>query len=160
MARNSGPASEAGAATGVAPRWIVVSCDVHWIGLPLARVREIVLPLPFTRLPGCGPAVCGLVSLRGAVVTVFDLGAALGLVPATQRPDHRIALVQRGERLYGLAVEGIVGVAYTPAETLPVDAAALRQLDVERDELLGVGALDEVAFLAIDPEPLLARLLG
>ncbi|MBI4409407.1 MAG: chemotaxis protein CheW, partial [Gemmatimonadetes bacterium] len=113
-----------------------------------------------TRLPGCGPAVCGLIGLRGRVITAFDLGAALALRPSAARPDHRLLLVEYGPRLVALAVEEVVGVARAAARELPIEARALRLIDVDRDDLVGIGDLGERAFLALDTDRVIGRLLG
>jgi len=146
-------------ATEVAPEWVIFACDGHRFALPLERVREVLEPGPVTRLPGCGPAVCGLVGVRGRVITTFDFGAAVSLRPATSVPGHRLILLEHGDRVYALAVDGIVAVARAPAAELPLRAAALRALDIERDDLLGIGVFADQPFLAVAPDRLLARLL-
>ena len=85
-----------------APQWVVFACDGHRFGVPLALSREILPPRVFTRLPGCGPEVCGLLGLRGKVITVFDFGAVLGLRGATTFPDHRLLLLDHGEGHHGV----------------------------------------------------------
>ncbi len=147
------------AAPEAAPEWVVFACDGHRFALPLGRVREVLEPRPVTRLPGCGPAVCGLVGVRGRVITTFDFGAAVSLRPATSVASYRLILLEHGERVYGLAVDGIVAVARAAAAELPLSADMLRALDIERDDLLGIGAFAEQPFLAVDPDRLLARLL-
>lgn len=142
-----------------APEWVVFACDGHRFALPLGRVREVLEPRPVTRLPGCGPAVCGVVGVRGRVITTFDFGAALGLRPAGSLPNHRLILIEHGERLFAFAVDGIVAVARAAAAELPLTAAALQALDIQRDDLLGIGAFGDEPFLAVDPDRLLGRLL-
>jgi len=147
------------AANEAAPEWVVFACDGHRFALPLERVREVLEPRPVTRLPGCGAAVCGLVGVRGRVITTFDFGAAVSLRPATSVPGYRLILLEHGERVYALAVDGIVAVARAAAAELPLSAESLRALDIERDDLLGIGAFADQPFLAVDPDRLLARLL-
>ncbi|MGH7482904.1 MAG: chemotaxis protein CheW [Longimicrobiales bacterium] len=138
--------------------WVVFGCDHHQFGVPIQRVREIVTPLPFTRLPGSGPEICGLIGLRGRVVTVIDFGAAFGIRRSSERADFRIVLLDRGEALVGLAVERVVGVARTGRE-LELPGASLAVLDAGREELLGVSALDGSPFVVTDPDRILDRLL-
>ncbi len=146
-------------AAQAAPEWVVFACDGHSFGVPLARVREVLDPRPFTRLPGCSAAVAGLIGVRGRVVTAFDFGAVLSLRPSAGVENHRVILVEHGERVFALVVDGIVAVARAAAAELPLDAEALRALDVHRDDLIGIGAFADQPFLAIDPERVLARLL-
>ncbi len=159
MTPETGSVARDPAALEAAPEWVVFSCDGHRFALPLGRVREVLEPRPATRLPGCGAAVCGLVGVRGRVITTFDFGAAVALRPATSTAGYRLILLEHGDRVYGLAVDGIVAVARAAAAELPLQADALRALDIERDDLLGIGAFAEQPFLAVDPDRLLARLL-
>ena len=62
--------------------------------------REIVPNQEMTRLPGAPDTVCGLINLRGTIVTVIDGGTALGK-PAFKRADGLILLVDYVERLLG-----------------------------------------------------------
>lgn len=147
-ARPAGPVTE----------WVVFHCGGHAFGLPIQRIREIVPPQPFTRLPGSDAAVCGLIGLRGRVITVLDFGAAVGVRPAAQQPEHWILLVEHGDRLVGLAVEAVAGVARTTGE-LAVSGETLAALDAGRDEILGVAAADGRPFVVTEIDRLIARLL-
>jgi len=159
MKADTGSVAREATAEAAAQEWVVFACDGHRFALPLGRVREVLEPRPFTRLPGCGPAVCGLVGVRGRVITTFDFGAAVALRPATAAQDHRLILLEHGERVFALAVDGIVAVARAAAAELPLRADTLRALDIESEDLLGIGAFGEQPFLAVDPDRLLARLL-
>lgn len=159
MTPATGSVARETAAPEVAPEWIVFVCAGHRFALPLERVREVLESRPITRLPGCGPAVCGLVGVRGRVITAFDFGAALALAPAVSTPGYRLILLEHDERTYALAVDSILAVARASAAELPLRAEALRALGIERDDLLGIGAYADQPFLAVDPDRLLARLL-
>jgi purine-binding chemotaxis protein CheW len=96
--------------------------------VPLDRVDEILMPQPLTRVPGAGPEVCGLLGLRGRVLTVFDLGVLLGGPPVEAGGDHRILVVRAAGRVVGLAV--------TEASTIgggeESGGTAGRELDLDR----------------------------
>jgi chemotaxis signal transduction protein len=77
----------------------------------LERVHEIVPPQAVTRVPGCGREVCGLLGLRGRVITVFDLGVIAGGSASASIPDHRLVLLKYGERVVGLAVDQVLTIA-------------------------------------------------
>lgn len=146
-------------ATGMAQVWAVFGCDGHTFGFPLDRVREIVFPGPITRLPGCGPEVCGLVGLRGRIVTVFDVGAALGLRPSASQPDCRLLLVECGDRLVAGVVERVEAVREVPVRPLGRLRSILKGIDVEREAVLGVGKWAGEPFVALDSDRLLGALL-
>ena len=154
------PTSAANAvAVTAASQWVVFACGDHLFGLPLVRTREILPPRSITRLPGCGPEVAGLAGIRGRVVTVFDFGVILGSEPAGGRADHRmLVIVVHGKRV-GVLVDEIIAVSRETSDVLPLDTDALRPYDIEREDVLGIGALGELPFLALDPDRILGRLL-
>ena len=146
-------------ASSATSQWVVFACGDHLFGLPLDRTREILPPRPITRLPGCGPEVAGLVGIRGRVVTVFDLGVILEKSASAQRPDHRMLVVVVEGKRVAVLVDEIVAVSRDSSGVLPLNSDALRPYDIERDDVLGVGALGEQPFLAIDPDRILGRML-
>ncbi len=126
MASTSAPEVLDGPVQRIAPEWVIFGCSGERFAIPLSQVREILLPQPITRLPGCGPEVCGLVGLRGRILTIFDFGAALGLTPAASVQDHRLLMVEHRGEIVGGAVEEVLAVTH---------AEVPRVLDL--DELLG-----------------------
>ena len=142
-----------------AAQWVVFSCGEHWFGLPLDRTREILPPRDITRLPGCGPEVCGLVGIRGRVITVFDFGVIIGSTSSLKKPDHRLLVMLVNGKRIAAVVDEIIAVSRDVSDVLPLDSNALRPYDVDRDDLVGVGALGDHPFLALDPDKILGRLL-
>lgn len=144
-----------------APAWIVFSADEHRFGFPIMTIREVLRRRPATRLPGCSTAVIGLINLRGRLVTVFDLGAALGLEPVLDRDDVRFVIVDHGDRAFGFAVRSVLGLArsVTIDATAEMPVPALRIPDPETHGLAGVGAWKEKPFIALDPDSILDRVL-
>ncbi len=151
--------AENAAALSAASQWVVFACGGHLFGLPLDRTREILPPRPVTRLPGCGPEVAGLVGIRGRVVTVFDFGVLLVGTPAARRADHRMLVVVVAGKRVAVLVDEIIAVSRESSGVLPLDSNALRPYDIDRDDVLGIGAHGEEPFLALDPERILGRLL-
>jgi len=101
--------AEAGAADLL--QWVVLTCGGARYALALERARGLLTPRAYTRLPATGPIVAGLVGVRSRVVTCFDLGVLLAGRPARLLPDHRVLLVEHAGRVWGLVVDGAVGVA-------------------------------------------------
>ncbi|HEX6939411.1 MAG TPA: chemotaxis protein CheW [Longimicrobiales bacterium] len=159
MAMKSAAPASPHRANGTAPVWAVFGCGDRTFGFPLDRVREILFPRPITRLPGCGPEVCGLIGLRGRIVTVLDVGAALGLRPAVSQPDHRLLVVECGDRLVAGAVETVAAIRPVAVRPIGRLRAVLRGIAVDRGAVLGVGRLDGEPFLALDSDAVLGALL-
>lgn len=80
--------------------------------LPLAAVREVVLPQPpFARVPRASEAVRGVMNLRGRVVAVVDLAALVGLTPQPlQGGAGMVLILDQGKRALGLLIGGVLGV--------------------------------------------------
>ena len=98
-------------------------------GCEVALVREIVPFRACTRLPGAPAYVCGLINLRGTVVTVLDLGLRLGAA-AIDRSDGSVVLVDHGARVVGLAVDELRDVQrFDPDAVEAVDAGDARPGD-------------------------------
>lgn len=91
---------------------------------PVALIREILKPPLLTPVPRAARAVMGIVSVRGAVVTVIDLRARLRLPEPAQTRKTRILLVNAtGGELLGLFVDEVLQV-YRLAESEIEHAAA------------------------------------
>ena len=147
------------ASTTAASQWVVFACGEYWFGLPLERTREILPPRTITRLPGCGPEVCGLVGIRGRVVTVFDFGVIIGGDSSVAKPEHRMLILYANGRRVAAVVDEIIAVSREASGVLPLVGDALRPFDIDRDDLYGIGALGDRPFLALNPDRILGRLL-
>lgn len=77
----------------------IFACD-------MSAVREIIPFQHVTRLPGAPPTVCGLINLRGTIVTVLDLGARITKQPCS-REGGLILLVPYRDRLVGMGVDEV-----------------------------------------------------
>ena len=108
-------------------------------------VREIIPARRATPLPGAPDFVRGLINLRGAIVTVVDLGRRLG-ESSGERADGSIILVEHGGRTMGLAVDEVRDVQ-------PVDARRIEAVSGDRalgGIVCGIGHLDDGVVLLLD----------
>jgi purine-binding chemotaxis protein CheW len=144
----------------VLERMALLVVGEHRFAVPIDRIREIIPARPYTPLPGSGPHVCGLINLRGRIVTVIDLGARLKLAPASANPEHSIVIVEHRGRLAGLAVEEVSRIVDVDTEALQDAAATLRALRIDRAYLRGVGETDGQVFVAVDPDEIIAPILS
>lgn len=132
-------------------QWVVFVCEARRFGFPLERVSEILTPLPFTRLPGTGREVCGLVAVHGRVIAVVDLGIVLGLRAAAEYGDHRLLVLDVGTRQVGAVVEEVAAITSARVERrAPAEAEG---------PVLGIAHLDEGEFTALEPARLLRQLI-
>lgn len=116
-------AGPAGAGTTGTDGVLAVTVAGEFFALPAAAVREVLRPLPLTRVPQAPPALLGLANLRGRVLPVLSLAGLMGLRAEEASPAARVVVVE-GLPALGLLV-GRVG-RLGPAEgARPVDLPAL-----------------------------------
>ncbi|HEX5438729.1 MAG TPA: chemotaxis protein CheW [Gemmatimonadaceae bacterium] len=123
-------------------------------GIELEQVCEIIPFRNATRLPGAPPYVCGLINLRGSIVTIIDLGSRLD-GGAAARSTGSVILVERGSRVVGLAVDEALEVQELPADALEAAPA---------DEAMGgvvraVGRLGELVVILLDAAEIVRQVL-
>lgn len=75
------------------------------VGLDVTRVRDVLGPLPRTRVPRAPAEVAGVLNLRGHIVTAIDLAARLG-VPASGERAMSVVVEHQGE-LYAVLVDQV-----------------------------------------------------
>lgn len=116
------------------PRALVCGAGGERFGIPIDDVAEVLPPQTCTPVPDGPPALIGLFGRSGRLVSVIDLGLALGLEPSS--PDienHHFILLRREQPYVALRVER----AYTVANILPLtgeEAAGFRN-----DAVIGYG---------------------
>jgi len=136
-----------------AQAWCTFQIAGGHYGIELARVQEVLRPLPVTRLPLGPPAIAGLINLRGRIVTVVDARAVLGVgEPGT--PAAGLIVVRGGEGPVALLVDAIGDVR---RPTSPPALAAEPAAD-ERGSLVACTlALPGELLVVLDLDRLLAR---
>jgi purine-binding chemotaxis protein CheW len=125
-------------------RHVVFRLEKERYALPLAGVREVVVPPHgYTRVPRAARAVCGVMNLRGRVVTVVELAPLLSLGDP-QGTGEKIILLDRGRRDLGLLVTEVEGIEFIEKVVLspgPVQGA-----------VRGIARLKGLAVTVLDPD--------
>jgi len=104
---------------------------LHCAGL--GSVREIIPLKPVTPLPGSPVQVCGLINLRGTIVTVLDATMSEYGV-SSMAPTASVLLVELGTRVAGVVVDEVHDIG-------------LLDKDVPFEALLDLGALVQMALV-------------
>ncbi|HSP16176.1 MAG TPA: chemotaxis protein CheW [Thermoanaerobaculia bacterium] len=124
--------------------------------IDIENVVEIITPRPITRIPNAEPAVVGILSLRGTVVTLLDVRRRLGHPGEPPSNDEvRVVVVQHNGEHLGFAVDRVLRVVRADAASLephPVVHAS------EQDESVrGVFRLGDALTILLDFDKLLSR---
>ena len=62
--------------------------------LDARQVREILDPIPVTRVPGAQPYVSSVLNVCGKVIPLADLRVRFGMPPASITPDSRFIVLE------------------------------------------------------------------
>ena len=117
--------------------------------------REIVTPQPMTRLPGAPPSVCGLINLRGTIVTVVDGGMVLGM-SSYVRERGLILLVDYVERWIGVGVDDVRDI-----QDVPIDQfSAADATEASRLGITGAVEIEGQRVLVLDIKAVVEQVIG
>jgi purine-binding chemotaxis protein CheW len=127
----------------------VFACDME-------SFREIVPTQRTTRLPGAPNTVCGLINLRGTIVTVIDGGVVLGKPPCA-RTGGLILLADYFERLVGVAVDDVRDI-----HDIPIDqfASAHAPESTGEGKVTGVVEIEGKSVMVLDVKALVQQVIG
>ncbi len=151
------PPEEVGAEEPRVPtrRLLVFEVGGSAFACEMESFREIVPTQAMTRLPGAPNTVCGLINLRGTIVTVIDGGTALGK-PGYARTGGLILLVDYLERWIGLGVDDVRDI-----QDVPIDQFSAA--DAEESSRLGITGAVEVEgqrVLVLDIKAVVEQVIG
>ena len=116
--------------------------------------REIVTPQPMTRLPGAPDTVCGLINLRGTIVTVIDGGIVLGKQGYT-RPQGLILLADYLERWIGIGVDDVRDI-----QDVPIDRFSAADAAEASTTIVGAVEFEGQRVLLLDINALIEQVIG
>jgi len=117
--------------------------------VPVERVREIVRMGPVTPIPRTPEDVRGVISLRGEMIELIDLGRRLGLGSIEPSRRARIIVVKTGDgEVVGLLVDTVREVLRVSAEEIqPATGSvsgAVNDLCKFQDEFVSMIELDRL----------------
>jgi len=118
--------------------------------------REIVPTQQITRLPGAPDTVCGLINLRGTIVTVIDGGVALGK-RAYSRAEGLILLVEYLDRWVGVGVDDVKDIHDVPIDQFAAADGAEIPL---AGAVTGAVELDGRRALVLDIKTIVQQVIG
>jgi purine-binding chemotaxis protein CheW len=130
---------------------VVFSLGEEEYALPITHVQEIIRYTEPRSVASQTPWVKGVISLRGKIVTVYDLASRLGL--ADSGPASKIVMVESGDQMAGVIVGDVEEVLTLTSEDLddvPAAGAACIQAIAKVGDRLVI-LLDPAGIFAADP---------
>ena len=87
--------------------FLCFSLDGEEYGVDLKLVCQVVKPPPVTWVPRLPSHLLGVISIRGAVVTLVDLRQLMELSATAWPRTARVLIVEIGDEQVGLLVDGV-----------------------------------------------------
>ena len=126
----------------------------HHLGIPVARVQEILRAQPLTRVPRASAVVRGLMNLRGRIAIVLDLRRRLGF--PDREPDAPVfhIVVESGGGVVSLMVDAVGDVLHVPTDSFEAPPETLQ--GAARPLIAGAFKLAKGLLLALETEKAVA----
>ena len=131
------------------------SVDGRFLGVDVARVREVLRPQELTRVPLAPPQIAGLINLRGEIVTAFDLRVTLGraLRGRDERPMNVVVTTEHGP--VSMLVDDVSDVLHVDENAIERPPSTLR--GSARGLILGAYKLEGRLLLELDLDAVIAN---
>ncbi|MBD2595154.1 chemotaxis protein CheW [Nostoc spongiaeforme FACHB-130] len=130
-----------------------------YFGIDVRHVQEVIRPQAITPVPLTPPDICGLINLRGQIITVIDLQQRLDMGEPARRnlepeasPGFNI-VVSSDHEVVSLLVDDVGDVLEFPENTFQPPPASLKGR--MRDILAGAYPLAAGFLLVVDTEKIL-----
>ncbi|GBG56792.1 chemotaxis protein CheV [Sporomusaceae bacterium FL31] len=124
--------------------------NVHY-GINVAKVREIIRPLPITKIPGMPPVIEGIIELRGRVISIINLGARLENADFDSKEQH-VVICEFNNTYIGFLVNAVLRIhriSWEKMEPLP-DA-------IDTKVATGIIKMDNKLIILLDFEQILTE---
>jgi purine-binding chemotaxis protein CheW len=134
-----------------AQQLVILTLGREEYALPIRQVQEIIRYTAPRTVSSADPWVRGVISLRGKIVPVFDLGLRLG-IHAEPSEDQKIVIVETSAGTAGVIVDEVEEVLTVGREQLDdVPGAASDAID-------GIAKINDRLVVLLAPDRLLAGL--
>ena len=132
-------------------QFVTFGIDQLLLGIDILMVREINRGLDITPVQHASNYVCGLVNLRGQIITVFDLGVRLGLGPRKITPrSHNVFFKNEFISLLVDSIGDVVQVDEADVESAPANLGG-----VEGKYISGVVKLEQELLIILSAPKIL-----
>jgi purine-binding chemotaxis protein CheW len=145
----------AAAQSGDEQQLVVFQLAAEFYGVEISRVHEIIRLQSVTRVPRAPAFVEGVINLRGKVIPVVDLRRRFGLPTAEHTRASRIVVVEIGDQVVGVVVDGVSEVLRVNGATVEPPSPVVAGIDSEY--IHGIAKLPERLVILLDLDRVLAR---
>ncbi|WP_134686468.1 chemotaxis protein CheW [Brevibacillus migulae] len=134
---------------------ILFKMGSEFYGLSIAIVKEIIKPLPVTKVPKSPLFVEGVIDLRGRILPIVNIRSMFGLDPVPLTEDSRFVDIQLDGLNIGIVVEAVSEVVRIGAKQ--IEAAPSMIAGVDGKFLNGIARVEDKLVLLLDVDEVFAR---
>jgi purine-binding chemotaxis protein CheW len=109
-------------------------------GIPIENIKEIIKPPYITQLPRTEPVIVGIISLRGVIVPVIDIGRRLGMEAVKFGRKTRILILEQQQEQMGCLVDSVRSVVRLREEQVEPAPQVFDRAQAEH--IIGVGRVE------------------
>lgn len=120
---------------------LIFKLAVQRYGLPVEQVVEVVHMVAITALPDLPAGMLGVINYRGDVIPLLDLRQALEVPAQKVHLSTPIVIARTGQRLVGLLVDLVEGVATSEGTT---------QADMTNKHIRSITKIDDKMILMVN----------
>ncbi|AFY33869.1 chemotaxis protein CheW [Calothrix sp. PCC 7507] len=132
-----------------------------YFGIDVRHVQEVIRPQTITRIPLAPPDICGLINLRGQIITVIDLQRRLEMSEPQTQSNIKLVdeaqgfniIVSFEDEVVSLLVDNVGDVLEFPENTFQLPPTTLK--GKMRLMLAGAYPLPDGFLLVLDAEKIL-----
>ncbi|MBA3923165.1 MAG: purine-binding chemotaxis protein CheW [Nostocaceae cyanobacterium] len=128
-----------------------------YFGIDIQQIQEVIRLPEMTRVPLAPPDICGLINLRGQIVTIIDLRRRLEMADKSSFVGDEQAfniVIRHQDEVVSLLVDGVDDVIEVQKENFEPPPVTLKGR--MRQMLSGAYKLDRGLLLVLDVEKILA----
>jgi len=120
-------------------------------GLRLDIVQEVIRLSGMTTVPQTPDFIEGVINLRGFFIPVVDLRKRFGLGSVEKTKSARIMIVEIGENILGIAVDGVLEVTSLSEDGIELPSPLIRTT-IKMDYLVGFSEFNGEMLKILDLE--------
>lgn len=132
---------------------ITFRLDNEEYGIDINLVKEVIKTREITVVPRAPKDILGIISIRGAIVSVMNLRGRLGL--PVKDDGERILIVKDGAGLLGLLVDSVRHVVRLPQSRIEPPPAINT---IDSDVIKGIGRYKGGMFILLEMDKILERM--
>lgn len=99
--------AEAAASSAAGEKLLIFDLAREKYAIPIHEIAQIIELPPTTPIPNAPDFLHGILSLRGKIIAVIDVGVRLGLRHQAPREGRKVVVLDMGADQFGLLVDGI-----------------------------------------------------